>query len=472
MKLYLSRCFKILLLSLFVCFGFHAYASLEITEIMYDPKGANTDHQWIEVYNPDANAVSVDASTWRFSDGSGHYMNDKVDFSIPAGAYIIITGNKTTFLSDHSLFSGTVIDTSMSLDKDGDTVALANNGTTIASVSYSSSMGGSEDGNSLQKINGTFQGAIPTPGLANQTTASVGSSVQASSSTKDEEEEEVQKIITIATKIISPTRVTVNIPFPISSKTTTSAKEILGVGKFVWNFGDGVSKTRETAEPFEYMYTYPGDYVVTLSFYQSVFSVAPEATDKFIVKVLPAGVRISGVGNSSDPYIELENNSSSDVDVSKWILKGAVHTFMLPEGSIVLSSKKIRLSPKITGFDFSDFSNIFLQSPTGEVLGTYPLSRPAYSSGSSLYSYASTNVKSGASSRGNLSEINLNDLGASVGNTRLSSKNNNKSVSVWPFIGLAGIIGIGISAIILLGNKKDSSNELDDIRAEDMTIIE
>ena len=91
MKLYLSRCFKILLLSLFVCFGFHAYASLEITEIMYDPKGANTDHQWIEVYNPDANAVSVDASTWRFSDGSGHYMNDKVDFSIPACASIIIT---------------------------------------------------------------------------------------------------------------------------------------------------------------------------------------------------------------------------------------------------------------------------------------------------------------------------------------------------------------------------------------------
>ena len=148
------------------------HAALEINEIMYDPKGANAGHQWIEVYNSGSDQVSID-DTWRFNDGSSHYINDKDAFVVPSAFYFILTGDKDTFLADHPSYAGTVIDTSMSLDKDGDTVSLLQDGQTMTEATYTSSMGGSQNGNSLQKINNTWVEGIPTPGVANVITPSV-----------------------------------------------------------------------------------------------------------------------------------------------------------------------------------------------------------------------------------------------------------------------------------------------------------
>ncbi len=147
--------------------SFHvAHAALEITEIMYDPKGANAGHQWIEVYNSGTDSVSID-NTWRFNDGSSHYINDKDPFVVPPQFYFILTGSKDTFLADHPSYSGTVIDTSMSLHKDGDTISLLSSGETMAEATYTSSMGGSQNDNSLQKIHNTWVEALPTPGIEN-----------------------------------------------------------------------------------------------------------------------------------------------------------------------------------------------------------------------------------------------------------------------------------------------------------------
>jgi hypothetical protein len=143
-----------------------AHAALEINEIMYDPKGANAGHQWIEVYNSGTDQVSID-DTWRFNDGSSHYINGKNAFVVPPQFYFILTGNKDTFLADHPSYAGTVIDTSMSLDKDGDTVSLLSSGETVAQATYASSMGGSQDSDSLQKINNAWVEAPPTPGVEN-----------------------------------------------------------------------------------------------------------------------------------------------------------------------------------------------------------------------------------------------------------------------------------------------------------------
>ena len=454
-----------------------ALAFLEITEIMYDPKGSNADHQWIEVHNTDSNAVAIDAGTWRFNDGSGHYMNDKVDFSIPASSYVIITGNKSVFLSDHAGYSGMVIDTSMSLDKDGDTTALTNNGSTITSVTYTSSMGASENGDSLQKINGTWKGSSPTPGLANTDTGSNNEDVLVSA-VPDEKIEDVKKIITFATKIISPTRVTTNISFPFSAKTTNSQKEVLNVGRFVWNFGDGMTVTRPTSEPFDYTYAYSGEYVVTLSFYLSVFSEIPEATDRITVNVVPAGVEVSGVGDLSDPYVEIKNISGGDADISKWILKGTAHSFVLPASSVILSSKKIRLGSRVTGFDSSDLQAVVLQSPTGEVFSEYP--KRSRSRSVETYKYNSENTADDPLISGSYRQkvtgkndnvVDLNDLGASaIGARSNSHKLNTKSFV--PFLGLFVVLCIGATTIILLRKQKSSSDMEDNLRAEDMTIIE
>ena len=42
-----------------------AYASVIISEIMYDPQGTDTDHEWVELYNSGSDAVEI-TKDWRF----------------------------------------------------------------------------------------------------------------------------------------------------------------------------------------------------------------------------------------------------------------------------------------------------------------------------------------------------------------------------------------------------------------------
>src|SRR3989338_10425717 len=123
-----------------------AFAGLIINEIMYDLSGSDStsgkSREWIEVYNPDSGDLSIDASTWRIYDGSGNRtINSQVNFSIPAGSYIIWAGDKDTFLLDHPGFSGTVYDTSIAtLNNTGDTLKMLDqDGGVVDSVIYASS---------------------------------------------------------------------------------------------------------------------------------------------------------------------------------------------------------------------------------------------------------------------------------------------------------------------------------------------
>src|SRR2546421_1887778 len=72
-----------------------ASADPVINEIMYHPPSTNLLQQWVEVYNPDTNAV--DLSGWR--------LGGDVDFAFPsntvlaAGAYLVVAADRATFAS-------------------------------------------------------------------------------------------------------------------------------------------------------------------------------------------------------------------------------------------------------------------------------------------------------------------------------------------------------------------------------------
>ena len=67
--------------------------------------------------------------------------------------------------------------------------------------------------------------------------------------------------------------------------------------------------------------------------------------------------------------------------------------------------------------------------------------------------------------------MNLNDLGASANGARATGISVAKSF--WSWFGLVGSIGIGVTAMVLLGRRENVQNNIEDeIRAEDMTIIE
>ncbi len=385
---------KIVLVLSVVAFFFvynFAFASLVINEIMYDLSGSDStsskSREWVEVYNPDGVNVDVDASKWRIYDGSANRtINGEVNFSIPAGGYIIFAGDKDAFLLDHAGFSGIVYDTGItSLNNAGAILKVLDQDLNIIdSVTYASSQGGAGDGNSLQKIAGGWQGASPTPGVQNETSVpppvppSENNQTSTSSSTQSSSSSSEVKIPTIEerkikTQIIGKTLGFAGVPVLLEGRVYDSEDKDVHYGKLFWNFGDGDSVEIRLPynNPQSHIYFYPGDYVVSLAYYQDYYANVPVATSQLGLKVVSAQISVSKVGDEKDFFVELSNNTEYNADLSNWILSAGAKTFVLPVNTNLGPGKKIIISPKITSFSFADKNSLKLMTAQREIVFDY-----------------------------------------------------------------------------------------------------
>src|SRR5258708_21866234 len=126
-------------------------SALSITEIMYDPEGADTGREWIEVYN---DGSAADLSKWKFFEGGTNHglVSAQGDATIPNGGYAVIADNPQKFLLDFPSYSGALFDSSFSLKNTRETLALKDVLLAIvASVTYDPPWGAVGDGNSLHK---------------------------------------------------------------------------------------------------------------------------------------------------------------------------------------------------------------------------------------------------------------------------------------------------------------------------------
>lgn len=477
------------------------HASLEITEIMYAPENGS-DYEWVEIYNNDS--TSIDLNKYIFFRGEKFgslILKNGSSAILQPNEYAIIAKSLTSGYSWLN-FSGKIFSAStLSLPDnseiyDTNIKVLDPTKQDVDSIRYNTSLGGSKTSKtSLSKINGEWTSANPTPGTANSSGGNssdnslnnntdnlVAEIIDTISTTKDE-----PKVYKITTKIVAPKIVTAGVPFNIDHSTTGLSKEKVILGKFIWNFGDGMKKEGSTSDQFEYIYEYPGEYVLALSYADSPFDTKPDAVDRLNIKVIPSGVSISSVGTYTDPFVEIENNSSYEMSLNKWILKGSVHSFLIPEGMVILPNKKLKLSPKITGFDFNDLSSISIIDQTGQVFATYPKQK-IYSKSYSSYSTnenPSNNVVKGDIMESNQAEgiknnedvINLNDLGASAAGAESTGgtgdTNNGLNSKTLIYLGLIGIIIIGIASVVLIRRKVDYPDYMEkEITANDMKIIE
>ena len=147
------------------------HADLIISEIYYDAPGADGGAEYVELFN--TGTASFDMKNFKINDGSNHALNTPPknggigSLIIAPHAYAIVTSDAPGFLSKFSNVS-TVIDSSLSLNNTGGTIQLRNaSNTIVVSASYSSSIGASGDGNSLQIVSGSFVTGPPTPGREN-----------------------------------------------------------------------------------------------------------------------------------------------------------------------------------------------------------------------------------------------------------------------------------------------------------------
>ncbi|MFA6251477.1 MAG: lamin tail domain-containing protein [Candidatus Paceibacterota bacterium] len=451
----------IIFVAVFFSWVSFASANLEISNIMYDPEGADTNREWVELYNNGNESITIvsgkSGSAWRLGDGPTgetlHYINDTL--TIAPGESAILASDKDTYLSEYS-YSGEVADTSMSLNNTSGIVTIWD-GSDPRNVIVSKSYSSSDTGESEEVASGD----------ENNT-----------NDAKDDLEptQDNSTILKITTKIISPKIVVARTPFSFNSLTTTNRGQTYATGKWVWNFGDGMTSQVIETGPFAYVYEYPGEYALTLSYFDNSFTLVPDATDKIIIKVIESEVYISAVGDNGDPFVEIENQSKYEVDLSGWIVTAGTHYFKIPEGTILLPDKKIKLSPKITGFTSFDLASIVITNPNKFVIATYPVQIKQFkvdkidTNGTTPESdKVYINNKASENSPSDDSEIiNLNDLGASASGAKV-----NISKTVYSLVGLLLIIGLGVTSFLLIKKKNNTPDYVEkQIRAEDMTIIE
>ncbi|MFA5931979.1 MAG: lamin tail domain-containing protein [Candidatus Paceibacterota bacterium] len=455
-----------------------AFAGLSINEINYDLSGSDSingkSREWVEIYNSGSNEVSVDASKWRFYDGGGNRtINGEVNFSIPANGYVIFTGDKDTFLAEHSSFAGSVYDTGFtSLNNTGTTLKILDqDGSVIDEVSYTTSLGGAGDGNSLQKISGSWVGSTPTPGEINGGTSTTStsttgggnpiSSVPLSSNTIPEQKK-VSEIPKIKTKIISKTFGFVNLPLPFDATTLGYGGEQLHYGKYFWNFGDGDSKEIQmiNSSKFTHAYFYPGEYVVSLSYYSNNYSDIPDAIDEINIKIVGADISISSVGDEKDFFVELSNNTLYNADISNWFLVSDGKSFMIPKNTILVSKKKMIISPRITNFSITDKDTLKLINREGGVVFDYTVRQdlavvqPPKSPLSGGRSGSFSSLDKGR--LGGVIDTNLSSIPEDLTSSAIQSNTpeNSPSNSYLPIITSVIFIGASAGAVYFIRRKK------------------
>lgn len=489
------------ILSLILIFyGKFVFANFEITEIMYDVSGTDTNREWVEVKN--TSETPDDLSKWfLFSDNTRHVLSPQGDASVPPGGYAVIAQNASKFKIDWPSYTGLLFDSSWTgFNNSGETIALKDADFNLASpVTFTSSMGANGDGNSLQKIGGIFQAASPTPGVVGievSTSASMQSASQTSSAGVSAQSivvntggsggvEVVSKkkeieIPRITTNILVKNVVPAGLALAVSAETFGYSKESLRFGRFIWNFGDGSTREDSEYKPFDYIYEYPGEYLMTLSYYRNPYLLTPDATDRVMIKVLSTQISISSIGSLSDPFIELENKSGMDIDISKWTIKGASgKEFTIPFGTILLQNHKLRFSPRITTMIFDDLHSLILFNPSGEVVNAYPDLKIKDNNATTtiIKSDNKFNLIENKVIRNTKSEPSIIDLNNLTANASLASGVSNQNIhnNYYVYSGLAGLILVGSFTMMYLRSKSNDDNSLDleeTLNADDIKIIE
>ena len=434
-----KKSISIFVLVFFFSLSHFAIASVIINEVMYSP----ASKQWVEIYN-DTDS-SVDITQYKILDAgaskNGHSISPAVEGGsniIPAHEYGVVALDVTSVSATH-LFHA-----SLGIAKTGDTVILRDTTGVAPDSSVSVPLDSAINGNSLQLINGSWASATPTPGVVNQSlplpiptssdTATSTSSSNAGSSSAPTTTIQLKSKVPedkIKTQITAKAFGLVGIPFYLQASTFGRNGEQTYSGKYFWNFGDGDSKEVKLTyaeQPFSHTYFYPGDYVVSLDYYQNYFtsSDVPDASNQITIKIIPTDITISKVGDEKDFFIEISNNTDHNADLSNWVLVSDQKSFTIPRNTTIASKQKIIISPKITNFSIADKFSLKLMNPEGETVFDY--SSPQFASNTKIRNTANSGYKTPISLSSTSSKI-LPISTVSENFATNSEKNNQNSTS-------------------------------------------
>lgn len=455
----------LLILVLFSFSPLQSFASVSISEVMYDPAGADDGHEWVEVYNSGA---SFDLSKWKlFEGGTNHGISAYAGGStLATGGYAVLVDNPSKFLTDWPQFSGQIFDTVFSgglNNTNGEALILRNDSLVdIDSITYSPTLGANGDGNSLQKVGSSFTAFSPTPGSAisggsppstsgggSTSTETSGSSSASSTSSNSGGSYFIEPKISVSA---GGDRVVVASAGTVFEGRVQGLKgEAISNARLVWNFGNGESLEGRSVL---YAFPYPGRYAVILDASSEIYS----ATVRFTVTVVPAQVSVTEVNSD---FVEITNNSNIELNLGLWQLSADGQTFRFPANTILFPHESVAISNIATRLAPSSPRAVTLLYPNGTLAAAYGaeliVARKTAGVAQSYPQVSSPNkAQSPSTVRASNSSSNL--LAAPITALSSTSMPELASFGMLPWIvGLLAVIGIAVGAVLLIRDSKGTT---------------
>ena len=136
--------------------------ALDITEIMYNPAGSDNNFEYVEVYSEEP----INLTSWFIADETSEDILIPLLEIYSSYALIVEEGFNYSGINSSIYSAGAAIGNN--LGNTQDTIFIKDQQKNIQSnVSYSSTLGGSGNGNSICIINNSWQECQPTPGRVN-----------------------------------------------------------------------------------------------------------------------------------------------------------------------------------------------------------------------------------------------------------------------------------------------------------------
>ena len=285
-----------------------AVPQLLINEIMYNPAGADSGHEWLEIINVETStAITID-NNWRFNEGSNHLLSVVQGGNVLATRTLaIIADNTEVFLQDYPDYQGILIDSSFSLNNSTDTLFLSfdNGQTFFATTTYQAIWGGNNDGYTLSRV-----------GLSNEWKASTqlgGSPGQINYPVEQANEEAATSTINVEENIGQATSTdeimeidnATSTPQNLGESGTSSPQDIAALATSTTEnlIENQTSENQENNQDSEN---------------QNLSNNTPAYSSEIIInEILPN----PNGSDSNDEFIELYNRSNQPVDLSSWQLQ-------------------------------------------------------------------------------------------------------------------------------------------------------
>lgn len=141
-----------------------SFARITITEVMYDAPGSDSGHEWIEIANT---GDIANIAGYKLSEGGTNHGITVVSgtSTLAAGKIAVIANNPQNFLEDFPGFSDALFKSAFSLSNTGETITIKDSSLKpVDSVTYTSALGASGDGNTIHLNEGSWVPGAPNPG--------------------------------------------------------------------------------------------------------------------------------------------------------------------------------------------------------------------------------------------------------------------------------------------------------------------